>query len=262
MSEDSLDALLGGLVDAYRAETADRDRDARALRARVLAGARAHRRSFRHHTWLMPLMATLVGSAALAATGGGGVRPLSRLLALLESHPSAPKVLPVTGRKSTRELVGEPTVASSPPVVVAVPAAPVASAGVSVVPLSALPVDEALVPRPEHVRRVQVTAPGAAARPLVADERELGGELTLYERAHALHFGGGTPLAALRGWRSYLNEYPSGALSAEARFNEAVCLLKLGRAAEARPLLKALAAGPVAPSVQSQAREVLAGLGK
>ncbi|HEX3598468.1 MAG TPA: hypothetical protein VHU80_25345 [Polyangiaceae bacterium] len=89
---------------------------------------------------------------------------------------------------------------------------------------------------------------------------DLSAELALYQSAHSLHFGGGTPASALQGWRRYLAEYPRGTLSAEARLNEAVCLVKLGKRTEARRLLESLSAGNPR-SIERQAGELLGALG-
>jgi hypothetical protein len=95
----------------------------------------------------------------------------------------------------------------------------------------------------------------------VAPKPDLGADLSMYQRAHALHFGGGQPAEALDAWREYLHEHPRGALAAEARLNEAVCLVKLGRRAEGGRILEALATGNAPQSTQRQASELLLALG-
>jgi TolA-binding protein len=128
-----------------------------------------------------------------------------------------------------------------------------------VVPLAALPIDETPIVNKERVSLLR-HAPADAGPPRA--EQDFGAELSLYGQAHALHFGGGAAAPALDAWGRYLHEYPKGALSAEARFNEAVCLLKLGRRMEARRRLQSLVDADAAPSsARSQARELLLALG-
>lgn len=69
-------------------------------------------------------------------------------------------------------------------------------------------------------------------------------ELRLFRAAHELHFQGSDGEAALRAWNRYLAAYPHGALAEEARYNRAVCLLRLGRTGDAEGDLSALAADP------------------
>lgn len=80
-----------------------------------------------------------------------------------------------------------------------------------------------------------------AARPQPDDA-----ELRLFRAAHELHFRQGDLDGALRAWDRYLGAYPRGALTEEARYNRAVCLLRLGRGAEADTDLATLAADPTA----------------
>lgn len=69
-------------------------------------------------------------------------------------------------------------------------------------------------------------------------------ELRLFRAAHELHFQNGDMDAALVAWNRYLAAYPRGALAEEARYNRAVCLLRLGRTREAGGDLSTLASDP------------------
>ena len=76
------------------------------------------------------------------------------------------------------------------------------------------------------------TRPAALARP--GDD----GEARAYGRAHAAHFEADDPRRALTLWDAYLRDYPGGAFVPEARFNRALCLVRLGRRDEARAALR------------------------
>ena len=59
-----------------------------------------------------------------------------------------------------------------------------------------------------------------------------------YGHAHAAHFEADDPRRALALWEAYLRDYPDGAFVPEARFNRALCLVRLGRHVEARAALR------------------------
>jgi hypothetical protein len=262
---------LAEYVDAYRRETVHRERDSRVLRSRMIATAASRRRIPRMHRWLIPVAALLMGSVALAASGQSAERTWSRLVGWIEEKTErATKAPPVAPRSHPQRAnpvaVREPVARADAP----------RTQPVAVIALDALPVAP-----PVHVassdRRPRkgggahdVTAPGAtssAHRPEVpgvkqsgAEGESIGSELSVYAAAHALHFGANNPAGALAGWQRYLREYPAGALSSEARFNEAVCLIKLGRRQEARRLLVTLSQNAAAGPGQRQALTLLEGL--
>lgn len=68
-------------------------------------------------------------------------------------------------------------------------------------------------------------------------------ERRAYRTAHALHFDARDPSGALAAWDAYLSRYPSGRFAIEARYNRALCLVRLGREAEAREALAPFASG-------------------
>jgi TolA-binding protein len=70
----------------------------------------------------------------------------------------------------------------------------------------------------------------------------------LYRKAHELHFHGDDYAAALAAWDDYLATEPSGRFAIEARYNRALCLVRLGRLAEARDALDPFARGEVQPA--------------
>lgn len=85
-------------------------------------------------------------------------------------------------------------------------------------------------PRPERIER-------SAPRPPVE---------VLYRRAHELHFRGGDHAAAIAAWDAYLAAEPTGRFVAEARYNRALLLIRVGRYAEARAALAPYARGEIA----------------
>jgi hypothetical protein len=69
------------------------------------------------------------------------------------------------------------------------------------------------------------------------------GEENLYGRAHRAHFVDDAPRRALAAWDAYLAAYPHGVFAPEARYNRALCLLRLGRRADAARALRPFADG-------------------
>ena len=82
-------------------------------------------------------------------------------------------------------------------------------------------------------------------------------EQALYAAAHRLHFVEHNPGAALGAWDTYLRAAPRGRLSVEAHYNRALCLVRLGRAAEAEASLQSFARGAYGGYRQAEARALL-----
>jgi hypothetical protein len=68
----------------------------------------------------------------------------------------------------------------------------------------------------------------------------------LYRRAHELHFHGTDHAAAIAAWEAYLAAEPMGRFVAEARYNRALLLIRIGRYTEARAALAPYARGEIA----------------
>lgn len=83
----------------------------------------------------------------------------------------------------------------------------------------------------------ELTARERSGSPVDPEERRA------FEAAHERHFTGAWS-EALRLWDAYLTEHSGGRFAPEARFNRAVCLLRLGRAAEAREALLSITRSP------------------
>jgi len=105
---------------------------------------------------------------------------------------------------------------------------------------------EAPPARVAHAGRPTRAVPALAAeklpeRPPARDD----GQRLAYERAHRAHFFADAPKRALAAWDEYLAAYPRGSFVPEARYNRALCLVRLGRKAAAAHALRSFAAsGP------------------
>jgi hypothetical protein len=81
-----------------------------------------------------------------------------------------------------------------------------------------------------------------AVDPLTPADQRIGERLA-YERAHRDHFFSDAPAAALSAWDAYLAAYPHGTFAPEARYNRALCLVRLARFAAAADALRPFATG-------------------
>lgn len=84
----------------------------------------------------------------------------------------------------------------------------------------------------------------------------------LYRAAHQAHFGARDCTAALRAWNEYLSLAPRGRFSAEAQYNRALCLVRLGRTSDAAIALAPFARGAYGTYRQREARELLEALSR
>jgi hypothetical protein len=79
------------------------------------------------------------------------------------------------------------------------------------------------------------------------------GERRAYEKAHRAHFFADAPEPALVAWDQYLAAFPRGTFAPEARYNRALCLVRLGRLAAAAHALDAFVAARPASYRQHEA---------
>jgi hypothetical protein len=120
-------------------------------------------------------------------------------------------------------------------------------------------------PRPvERARRAGEpqtarTAIPASAPPIASSEPSTpapeSAELGLFRRAQRLHLD--RDPGALAAWDAYLRVASDGVLAPEARYNRALCLVRLGRAGEAREALEPFARGEHAGFRQREAEALL-----
>jgi len=239
---------LAPWIQAYRDENSGASLDARAIRRRVLVGMGARqRRRLTALRFVLPVAATFIGSVALAASQGALPRleDVRAWLGVAET-PSAP--LPIAPRaKAKRGHQSSPAPSAAPPAPSAVlPAATVAPAP---------------APTPEPAASLSLedlpVEPVKPTRPRRVSENALSIDLAAYEQAHRLHFGGSDPARALGAWDAYLASHPSGTFAPEARFNRAVCLLRLGRRSEARAVLEPIAEQSPGAYGRERARNML-----
>jgi TolA-binding protein len=97
-----------------------------------------------------------------------------------------------------------------------------------------------------------VPAPDEASGPGPSDA-----EADAYGRAHRAHFDEGASERALDAWDNYLRLYPRGAFAPEARFNRAICLVRLQHFSQAERALRPFAEGRFGDYRRAEAEQLL-----
>lgn len=229
------DDLLKSATRALRDEAADSDADGRFTRARVMASL--HQGTVKRRTrlaFILPLVACLAAGTAWGAATGR-LPAMLRAVGQLVSYNPPPSAQPQGD--AARPAPATPAPAPAPPE----PAAPVAAPQVVAEPAKVAPTISA------------AAAPVATASSSAAFQDTDG---DLYRLAHEAHFTSHDYARALAGWDAYLRAAPGGRLATEARYNRAICLLRLGRDAEARRALEPFASGFMGYR-QNEARQLL-----
>lgn len=107
-------------------------------------------------------------------------------------------------------------------------------------------------------RRVIPAVPPASTDDQTAAENES----RWYGAAHVAHFSGGDPRRAVAAWNHYLIRYPHGVFEPEARFNRAVCLVRLGLFEQASASLAPFANGRFGAYRRDEAQRLLDWVGQ
>jgi hypothetical protein len=251
--------VLERAAEALRKAGEPSDDELARLRDRVLANnvmPLSAKRVSRNVRWLLPLAAAFMAATALAATPGaweGMLEAAERFLnieLLAPGHKTAGK--PRTRRSP--EPARNETVAK--PVEIATPSEPAAGGG-RIQEADAR--RNALIARENTVEIVRRRPRSLGARaPATSAQRaeppqegaaedaaptQPSEDLTLYKIAHEKHFRERNDAEALSAWDTYLQRMPAGTFALEAKYNRALCLVRLGRYAEARAALSEFAEG-------------------
>jgi hypothetical protein len=191
--------------------------------------------------WLVPIAAVLAFSTAWAA------EPSRRAVAALFEHlfRSAPATAPLSSMPPRRaHSIGQPAPAADFDRVPPQKTEPASADSAVIAPLQQLP---PTLSGPDRRRRASRAAPTAApakpseptneTQPNTEIAPRQDEDLRLYQVAHTAHFVRRDAVVALAAWDAYLAARPDGRFSVEARFNRAVCLVRVGRFEDARRAL-------------------------
>jgi len=236
------DDLLKAATRALHEETADDGADGRFTRARVMASL--HQGKVKRRTrlaFILPVAACLAAGTAFGAATG-------RLPAMLQAISEVVSY----GRKPAEPKRGAqpPAPAHKPaPAAEEVPPPPIAETAGTAAPAAAQ----------ANPNGAKAEPPVSAAKPTPSTSSSAAFEDAdgdLYRLAHEAHFDAHDYGRALMGWDAYLRSAPNGRFATEARYNRAICLLRLGRDGEARQALEPFASGKMGYR-QNEARQLL-----
>ena len=234
------DDLLKAATRALDEESADDGADGRFTRARVMASL--HQSKVKRRTrlaFILPLAACLAAGTAWGAATG-------RLPAVFHAVGQ----LVGYSHQAREPKANAPASNGNPKAVAPTVAAPVAP--------TPEPFAEAQpAPAPAPAPAKEVATPSSKPSPSLGSSaafQDADGDL--YRLAHEAHFASHDYARALTGWNAYLQATPNGRLATEARYNRAICLLRLGHDSEARQALAPFASGKMGYR-QNEARELL-----
>jgi hypothetical protein len=225
---------------------------------------------------LVPMAAVVVTSTAIAAATGAlpvawqSVRawwsdaPQETPTVVAPSRRPATMAAPTHGPSSMATAAPATTVGLAP----APPAAEVAPQSTeppSVAPRGGMATTTLRAATPARVAAEPPAAaadvpPPAGVQPAPAADVAPPDGLEQFRAAQRLQQRDRQWAAALTAWDAYLQQAPHGALAPEARWNRALCLVRLDRRAEARLALQPFASGAEGGYRQAQAMELLAAL--
>jgi hypothetical protein len=240
------DDLLSRAARSLQEETEGPSSAARFTRLRVMASLRETQVKRRTQTvLLLPFAACLAATAAWGMAAGVVPDIRSSIARALGIDPPAEPVLPP--KPAPRKL---------PP-----QRAPEAPAPLeNVHPTPPPPPVEVLAPAPSvrpSPARLLTLDPRKHPKTAASDPAH-----ELYRAAHEAHFVAHDCARALAGWDAYLRAAPSGQLAVEARYNRALCLVRLGRSEQARSALEPFARGIAGSYRQREAAGLLEVLGE
>jgi type IV secretory pathway VirB10-like protein len=261
--------ILSESSRALREITAEEEAGHRFTRARVMASL--HQGKVRRRTrlaFVLPLAASFVAASAWGVSSGKAqsfFRSVGESIGILPGPPPAEEP-DVKSRKGSRA-------------VTPAPAKPVEEKASEIAPPEEAPVEEKASEEKASEEKASDVAPVEPA-PLVAPEKASprasssavtspapvtsapDPELELYRAAHRAHFQDQDTLRALGAWNAYLEQNPNGRFALEARYNRALCLVRLGRKDEARAALSPFANGSFGGYREREARELIEALSK
>jgi hypothetical protein len=234
--------LLDEAVGALRDEGASDEASHRFTRARVMASL--HQHTVKRRTYLafvLPIAATFIATSAWGVSSGRArvwIEEIRTVFGISKGEEAAPAPKPATPKRVARAT--EPTPPSelreAPPV--------------------PPPVEEPEKSPSGDFATSQVT-PLAPPSAFAAPDAGLDAELELYRTAHRAHFIEQNSRAALAAWDAYLAKAPRGKFALEARYNRALCLVRLDRKADARAALEPFARGAFGAYRKREATELL-----
>lgn len=267
------DDLLRRAAQALREESESGDAGERFTRARVMAGLQqnAGRRRLRL-AFALPLAACFAAATAFGMKGQTTRiwHEVTEALGITHTEP-APRTKTSAAPRSAPKPIEKPAPVEAPVLEAPAVEAPPAPEPQPATPPEAPPVAPSAVhaPRLERTAPVAPVTPSRAAEPAPApapvdpppnlpEANDPAHEL--YRVAHQAHFVEHDFASALRAWDAYLAAAPNGRFAPEARYNRALCLVRLGRKDDAERALRPFADGSYGTYRRDEAKALIEAL--
>ncbi|MCA9639729.1 MAG: hypothetical protein H6718_03090 [Polyangiaceae bacterium] len=285
------DDLLKEATRALR-EEGEQAQQSDLTRARVMLSLHAAKRKRRSRlAFGVPLVAVFVAGAAAAQISGALPRAVERVVEvfstpttdsapasdarppakgtpLVSANPEEPDLVPPLDEVDPEAEPGEleqqaelndvppPDVAPEPPP----KTEPTARAGAQAPKGAVIPPAAAVPPvaAPATSAATPAQAGSAAEAPSAAPTDP---SHRRYLEAHQAHFVSHDYGRALALWERYLQAFPRGRFAAEAQYNRALCLVRLGRTSEAKQALEPFASGRYGGYRQAEAQALIRAMG-
>jgi len=258
------DDLLKRATNALRQETGEPELRSGLTRARMLdSAAKAQRTRGNPLRWLVSFVLTLGASTALAHFTHEYFPEVWNAIvpeALERNVADNQEVV----RRATKPKKKAAPVAITAPAPVAPAPAPVIEAPNTPEPVATREPEAQPHPRTKRTHApvvaktpTETEAPVITVKPAVTQTPAPAesAELALFRRAMKLHSAKDS--AAIAAWDDFLRVAPKSALATEARYNRALCLVRLGRSEDARKALAPFARGDMDNYRQREAAELI-----
>lgn len=250
MSDDLLSKMTRALAEEHDGATAVPG-TTRARVVRTLAERKPRRRKWR--AMGIPVLALFGGSTAWAAATGHLPKAVERVVSVFIGEAEDVEAASVTPSAK------KPGKWTAPPAPIEEPAAPIVEEVAEEEAAHAEErIAEAAAPAPLAPSTMNptpsVNKPAKTAAELPPEDHT---DLLSYQAAHRAHFQQGDCAAAVQGYRKYLKEQPGGTFALEAKYNLGVCLIRMGKSAEAKRLLQPFADGTFGNYRQQKSQELI-----
>ncbi len=250
--------VLQRAAAALRERTGKPCDDAELTKARVLSDLqRVQRRRRRAWAIVLPIAAVFVGAAAWASSAGYTERWWNHVAKYVVSS-NRKEAPPEDAWPAPRGALPAPSMSAAIPLVPSVSSeSTVEESLLDGSVRQAEPTQNLNSRHTEHRSGKHRSVSNATPKESDADASTQDGRADdAYRKAHDLHFVEQDASRALAAWDAYLQLAPSGRFAPEARYNRALCLIRLGRRAEALDALRPFAHGAYGTYRMKEAQEL------
>jgi hypothetical protein len=241
--------LLDSALSALRQEANSPWEPQRSTRTRIALSMKARNKSRGR-----PLVFAFAAAACLVASSAWASPAIRRAthdwIASTWKALAPTRSLPHRPRISSADLHVPASSQTAAPIIA--PIDPTPSPSTTSLSSSAGAIAQNLAPPSHAIHTTSPTAPPFVRAVTPQDDTDAE-----YVLAHRAHFFDRDPSRALPLWEAYLRDAPAGRFAPEAKYNAALCMVRLGRVDDARIALQPFANGAFDGYRQSEASDLL-----